>query len=139
VAAAAKAGRFAAAPEGDGGARMEPSYIKEVIRSEFLPMAKHCYGELLARKKAATGTMRMTFTIVADEKLGGIVEDASVEHDGDGGLGDDTMTTCMRESLSTLAFTPPEHGGTVTVRYPVTFAHDDDDGGPPGGPVTPRP
>ncbi len=44
----------------------------------------------------------MSFTIVADEKLGGIVEDVNV--DSDGGVADDKMTTCMRESMTTLAF-----------------------------------
>jgi hypothetical protein len=125
VAAAAKQGRFLPAPTGDGGGRMDPSYIQEVVRTEFFPMAKACYGELLSRKDAAGGRVEMSFTIVADEKLGGIVEDVTV--DSDGGVADEKMSTCMRESMTTVAFRPPAHGGVVTVRYPIEFSNDDRD------------
>ncbi|MDB4940584.1 MAG: hypothetical protein JWP97_118 [Labilithrix sp.] len=123
IAAAAKGGRFLPAPPGDGGTGMDPAYIQEVVRTEFFPMAKACYEELLSRKDAG-GRVAMKFTIVADEKLGGIVEDASA--DPDGGVADERMSTCMRESLSTLAFRPPAHGGTVTVEYPIEFSNDPD-------------
>ena len=130
VAAAAKEGRFVPAPAGADGGRMDPKYIQEVVRGEFMPMAKACYEELLSRKKNAKGRFEMSFTIVADDKLGAIVEDAEADH-GDSGIADEKMTTCMRESLSTLSFRPPAHGGYVTVVYPIEFSpgDDDDDGG----------
>ncbi len=121
VAAAAKLGRFIAAPTGDGGGAMDPKYIQEVVRGEFFPMANKCYQELLSRKDAG-GRVEMSFTIVADEKLGGLVEDVVVNSDG--GVADEKMTTCMRESLTTLSFRPPAHGGYVTVVYPIEFAND---------------
>ncbi len=124
VAAAAKQGRFLPAPTGPDGGRMDSKYIQEVVRGEFFPMAEKCYEELLTRKKGAKGRIEMSFTIVADEKLGGILEDVEADH-GDGGLADAKMTTCMRESMSTLAFRPPAHGGYVTVVYPFEFAPDD--------------
>lgn len=124
VAAAAKHGKFLPAPEGPDGGRMDPKYIQEVVRGEFFPMAKKCYEELLSRKDAAAGRVEMSFTIVADEKLGGIVEDASA--DADGGVADEKMSTCMRESLSTISFRPPAHGGIVTVVYPIVFSPDDE-------------
>jgi hypothetical protein len=129
VAAAAKQGRFLPAPTGPDGGRMDPKYIQEVVRGEFFPMAEKCYEELLTRKKGGggwppKGRIEMSFTIVADEKLGGILEDVEADH-GDGGLADAKMTTCMRESMSTLAFRPPAHGGYVTVVYPFDFAPDD--------------
>ena len=131
VAAAAKQGRFIPAPEGPDGGRMDPKYIQEVVRGEFFPMAEKCYEELLTRKKGGggwppKGRVEMSFTIVADEKLGGILEDVEADHK-DGGLADEKMTTCMRESMSSLAFRPPAHGGTVTVVYPIEFAPDEDD------------
>ena len=126
VAAAAKQGRFLPAPEGPDGGRMDPKYIQEVVRGDFFPMAEKCYEELLTRKKDAKGRVEMSFTIVADDKLGGILEDVEAKHD-DGGLADDRMTTCMRESMSSLAFRPPAHGGIVTVVYPIEFAPDDPD------------
>lgn len=126
VAAAAKQGRFLPAPQGPDGGRMDPKYIQEVVRGEFMPMAKQCYEELLSRKKDAKGRFEMSFTIVADEKLGAIVEDVEADH-GDSGIGDERMSTCMKESLSTLSFRPPAHGGYVTVVYPITFSPGDDD------------
>jgi len=42
IAAAAKEGRFLPAPTGDGGQGMDPSYIREVVRTEFLSMAQAC-------------------------------------------------------------------------------------------------
>ena len=129
VAAAAKQGRFIPAPAGADGGRMDPKYIQEVVRGEFMPMAKTCYEELLTRKKTAKGRFEMSFTIVADDKLGAIVEDVEADH-GDSGVGDERMTTCMRESLSTLSFRPPAHGGYVTVVYPIEFSPGDDDPSP---------
>jgi hypothetical protein len=128
VAAAAKEGRFIPAPTGADGGAMDPKYIQEVVRGDFMPMAKKCYEELLSRKKKAKGRMEMSFTIVSDDKVGAIVEDVEADH-GDSGIADDKMTTCMRESLSTLSFRPPAHGGYVTVVYPIEFSDDDDDGG----------
>lgn len=124
VAAAAKQGRFIPAPTGGDGGRMDPKYIQEVVRGDFFPMARKCYEELLSRKDAG-GRVEMSFTIVADEKLGGLVED--VEVNSDGGVADERMTTCMRESMTTLAFRPPAHGGYVTVVYPIEFANDNRD------------
>jgi hypothetical protein len=127
VAAAAKQGRFLPAPTGPDGGRMDPKYIQEVIRGEFFPMARKCYEELVTRKKDAKGRIEMSFTIVADEKQGGILEDVEASGSRDSGLADEKMTTCMRESMSTLAFRPPAHGGVVTVVYPIEFSPGDDD------------
>lgn len=125
VAAAAKQGKLVPAPKGSDGGAMDPKYIQEVVRSELFPMAQKCYEELLSRKDAAAGRVLMKFTIAADEKLGGLVEDAEVE--ADGGVADARMSTCVRESLSTISFRPPAHGGVVTVEYPITFSPDEHD------------
>lgn len=125
VAAAAKQGKLVPAPKGPDGGAMDPKYIQEVVRSELFPMAQKCYEELLSRKDAAAGRVLMKFTIAADEKLGGLVEDAEVE--ADGGVADERMSTCVRESLSTISFRPPAHGGVVTVEYPIVFSPDEHD------------
>ena len=68
----------------------------------------------------------MNFTIVGDEHVGGIVDEASAEV-GDGGFGDDELVTCLRESMGTMAFRPPPRSGRVTVRYPLRFESDSPD------------
>ncbi len=104
------------------GAPLGAAYIQARIREDFKPMALKCYEELLARSPDAGGRAEMEFTIVADEKLGGVVEEANL---GDGGtLNDERFGTCLRESLTTVAFAPPPSGGKTTVRYPITFLPD---------------
>ena len=106
-------------------ASLSPAYIQERIREDFKPMAAKCYEELLSRTPDAGGKAVMEFTIVADEKLGGIVEDTVL---GDGGtLVDPSFATCMRESLSTVAFAAPPKGGKTTVHYPFLFTPGDDE------------
>lgn len=122
VAAAAKQGKFVPAPTGDGGG-MDPKYIQSVIREDFVPMAGKCYEEVLARKPSAKGRLVLDFTIAGDEDVGGIVEEANVAKEST--LVDEKMATCMRESLLSMGFRPPAHGGTVTVRYPIELSPGD--------------
>jgi hypothetical protein len=121
---AAKAGRFVPRPNADGTG-IDPKYIQEVVREDLFPMAKQCYEELLARKPDAGGRLEMEFTIAGDDKIGGIVEEASMAKTSS--LTDERMETCVRESLLTLSFPPPAHDGVVTVVYPIVFGPGDDD------------
>jgi hypothetical protein len=128
VAAEAKQGRFEEHPNPDGSG-IEPKYIQAAVREQMFPMARACYEDFLTRKPDAGGTMHMWFKIVADENLGGVVEE---DEDHDAGIiesfGDPKMEVCMRESLLTVTFPPPAKGGVVTVGYPVVFSAQDDDG-----------
>ena len=90
----------------------------------MIPMAKSCYEDLLARDPKAAGRVELRFKIVGDSDLGGIIDDAEVRT-GDGGLGDEKMSMCMRESLLTLAFRAPPTDGWVTVTYPMSFSPDE--------------
>lgn len=109
-------------------AKLSPEYIQSRIREDFKPMATKCYEELLSRTPDAGGTAVMEFTIVADEKLGGIVEETVL---GDAGtLVDPAFSTCMRESLGTVAFNPPPKGGKTTVHYPFSFSPGPDEPAP---------
>ena len=35
----------------------------------------------------------------------------------------------MRESMMAVSFDAPPEGGSVTVKYPIVFSPEDDDGG----------
>lgn len=128
TAAAAREGRFVPMPQTAQG-NVDPSYVREVIRSEYVPLAKSCYDELLSRKKDAGGRIVAKFSIVGDEKIGGIVDDVTIE--AEGGLGDEGLRTCLRESLLAVAFRPPPGSGAVTVHYPLTMSPSPDE--PDGG------
>lgn len=123
VATAAKEGRFVPIPDDRDASR---EYLREVVREDFVPMARQCYEELLTRKRGASGTLLISFKLVGDEKIGGVIEDADVETEG--GLADEKLLTCIRESFLSLAFRPPPNGW-MTVRYPLVFAADDEHDG----------
>lgn len=121
AAEAARAGRVPSRDPGDGG--LTKDYIQQVIREDFFPMAKGCYEELLRKNDASGGKVFAKFKIVGDEKIGGILDDVEIETEG--GLGDEKFVTCMRESLSSIAFEAPPKKGWVTVTYPILMTPDD--------------
>jgi hypothetical protein len=115
---AARAGKFVARPDADGGG-IEPDYVNKVMHKDMRPMARQCYENLLAKDPDAGGRIDLEFTIVGDDELGGIVEEASVAKTS--ALSDEGFETCIRESAMTLVFPPPAHDGVVTIKAPITF------------------
>lgn len=105
------------------GKPLDKEYIQGRVREDFFPMAKQCYEELLARKADAGGRFVVRFTIVGDDKVGGVVDSADV--DPSSTLVDERMATCLRESMLAMAFKPPPSDGTVTVTYPIEFSPGD--------------
>jgi hypothetical protein len=128
-----------ATPAGEDDAppgHYEPSYIQQHFRAEMFPLLKQCYESALKRQPALGGKLVLSFAIVGDPQVGGIVEDADFAEESD--LKDAEMETCVRESLMTLTFDkPPEGGGKVTVKYPILFAPGDEP--PPERPAAPGP
>lgn len=114
------------------GPRIKKEYIQERVREDFFPLARGCYDDLLKRHPKIQGKVALHFTIVGDEGVGGIVEEASVGDEST--LRDDEFDTCMTESMLSMSFPPPKGGGVVTVIYPIAFSPDEDeeaDGGAP--------
>ena len=107
----------------DGGT-VDPAYLRERIREDFVPMARACYEQLLGRRPNASGRALTEFVILGDDRLGGVVDEVSVQP-GDGGLADEGFATCLRESMYTVAFRPPPGRGSLRVRYPFIFLPDD--------------
>jgi hypothetical protein len=123
------------APRDDGDrprGHYDAEYIRANFREDMFPLIKSCYEGALKRKPELAGKLVLGFTIVGDQDVGGVVEDADIEDDST--LKDDDMETCVRESLMTLTFDkPPGGGGYVTVRYPLAFSPGPDpesDAGP---------
>lgn len=107
----------------DGGT-VDPSYLRERISEDFVPMARACYEQLLGRRPDASGRALTEFVIIGDERLGGVVDEVTVQP-GDGGLADEGFATCLRESMYTVAFRPPPGRGSLRVRYPFIFRPED--------------
>ena len=115
----------ATAPADDPVGHYEPSYLRQVVREDMFPLVKQCYEGALQRRPELAGKLVLSFAIVGDPDVGGIVEDAELAEGTT--LRDEEMETCVRESFMTLTFDkPPSGGGRVTVTYPIAFAPRDD-------------
>ena len=101
---------------------LDRQYIQHVVREELVPLARACYEQLLEREPDAGGRVSLHFGIVGDAKLGGYVDDASIDAGTPEDIQDPEMQTCMRESMMSIAFAPPAKGGAVTVDYPLVFS-----------------
>jgi hypothetical protein len=132
AAAAAPAPKRAEGAEDEPQAgKYDPSYIRQVIREDLFPMVRKCYESALVRAPKLGGRLVMTFKIVGDPSVGGVVEDA--DFGAESTLKDEEMATCVRESLMTVTFDkPPSGGGFVTVKYPIAFSPDDEEAGDAG-------
>jgi hypothetical protein len=95
-------------------------YIRARIRSDYMPLAKQCYEELLGRSPKAGGKIVATFRIVGDKRVGGVIE--SVDFDEGTTISDNAMLECLRESLLSVSFEPPPESAAVDVTYPIELA-----------------
>ncbi len=119
----ARGPQAAAAPLLPGEPRLSSEYLQERIREDFIPLARECYEAALEQNPSLAGKVMMTFEIVGDESVGGVVESAEL---GEGStLDDPEFNTCMRESMLSMVFEPPKGGGSVTVNYPIRFDPQD--------------
>jgi hypothetical protein len=99
-------------------------YIKRTVREQYIPVARECYGELLARQPTAAGRVTLEFDIVGDGDAG-VVDRVSLrdQDDGDDSIEDPEFRLCMTESMYTAVFEPPPPGtNETTVVYPVMLA-----------------
>jgi hypothetical protein len=113
------------APLGSDAGRISPEYVQARIREDFVPLAKQCYEAAIERDAGKAGKLVFSFVIVGDDDSGGIVESAETVKGTT--LDDEELVTCLRESMLSLSFAPPENGGSVSVTYPFLF--DPGDGG----------
>ena len=102
-------------------------YIQARVREDFFPLARSCYETALAKSPKLGGRVVVDFMIVGDAKVGGIVDQAKINDRTD--IDDDEFKTCLRESMLSMVFAPPENDGWVTVTYPIVFAPGDDEEG----------
>jgi hypothetical protein len=117
------------APAGSGNQAQsaQGKYIQSVVREQFFPLARQCYESASAKHPGLAGKVVLEFRIVGDKRVGGVVDQATL---GDAGtLRDDAFSQCMTESMMSVSFDAPPHGGEVTVKYPIEFSPDEPDGG----------
>jgi hypothetical protein len=117
-------------PEAVG--ELPKEYIRERVRDDLIPLALECYTSALEDDEKLAGKLVFQFRIVGEPDVGGIVDDAQIAPESD--IQHAELQECMRESLMSMSFDPPENGGAVDVTYPFEFSPD---GPPPSEPPPP--
>jgi hypothetical protein len=114
-------------PAGSNGPshNLSREYLQQRIREDFYPLAQACYAEALAKQPELRGQIVVDFMIVGDAKVGGIVDQAKINDRTD--VTDAEFVGCIRESMLSMVFAPPDNDGWVTVTYPFKFSPGDDD------------
>ncbi len=99
---------------------LAPAYVKQVVREEFVPLARECFDAVLEDRPDFEGKTVIRFTIAGHQEVGGVVETAEeVESDLPPEMGE-----CLVESMMSLTFDPPEGQGRLTVEHPFWFFGD---------------
>lgn len=99
------------------------AYMRRALQEQYVPVAKSCYEELLARQPRAQGKVVLAFSIVGDSDAdaGGVVEEAELRDDST--MDDPEFVQCMRESLYSTVFEPPPRGASkTTIVYPIELS-----------------
>jgi hypothetical protein len=120
--AASRSGKAGSAGDADDTpppGTLDKDYIRDRIREDLLPIAQECYESALEDDPKLAGNLVMKFSIVGDESVGGVVDDAKVDETSE--IKHPGLVECMTESMLSLGFAPPENGGTVEVTYPFVF------------------
>jgi hypothetical protein len=105
---------------------LDKEYIRDRIREDLVPVAVECYESVLADQPDAGGKIVMSFAILGDPDVGGVVDEAAVDtvqSDFDNAF----LRECMTQSLMALHFDAPPEGGRVEVTYPFVFEPGEDE------------
>lgn len=113
-------------PPTSGALRRE--YIQDAIR-EVSPLIAECYELALEEAPELSGRLVVDFTIGGEPDVGGIVEEADVQEQSE--LHHPLLDECIRETIYSVEFPPPEAGGQVHVTYPFRFAREEAEDAPP--------
>lgn len=101
---------------------LDATYIQARIREDLVPIAQECYESALEDDPKLGGKLVMNFSIVGDPSVGGVVDEADADPTSE--ITQPDLLECMKESMLSLSFPPPEDGGTVSVTYPFVFSAD---------------
>jgi hypothetical protein len=113
---------------GDGGdPQVDPKYIQQRVHEDLFPIARACYGDALKRDPKTSGKLVVSFRIIGDHKVGGVVDDAKLTDETT--ITDPEFQTCVRESMMAVSFDAPPGDREITVVYPILFSPEDDEAG----------
>lgn len=114
---------LASPPRQEAKGSLDKAYIQAQVK-EIIPLVKECYDMALEAAENTSepleGVLKVRFSIIGDEELGGVIEDSQVL-DGTPLSNNAALTECVQETMYGLQFEPPKGGGKVVVTYPMRF------------------
>lgn len=99
---------------------LDKEYIRQQMKA-LVPLVKECYENALRDRPSLEGKLTVSFTIVAEPDIGGLVADSAIAAEGST-ITDSAMRECVQETMYGARFPPPQGGGEVHVTYPFTFS-----------------
>ncbi len=119
-------GLYPRMPDDSNSGTALKDYIRQRIKDDYVPLARSCYENALAKNSDLGGRVVMKFKIVGDRRVGGVVDSADV--DPSSTIQDETFLTCVKESMMAVSFDAPADDKAVTVAYPLVFSNVEDGG-----------
>lgn len=119
-------GEFPVMAQNDPSPDALKNYIHDRIHDDYFPLAKSCYENALVKSPKLAGKLVMSFKIVGDRRVGGVVDSADVDPETTM-KDDDEFVTCMKESMMAVSFDAPPDDKPITVKYPISFSPGDAD------------
>ena len=109
-------------PIDGGGVTALTQYIQDRMREDFFPLAGQCYRRELAKSPGLTGDVVLDYRIVGDDRVGGVVDDASIDEQGST-LKSSAFDQCLTESMMSVRFgAPPDGDHATTARLSIHFS-----------------
>ncbi len=120
----ARTGKSGDAPvEEESLGQLRKEYIQQRVKEDLVPLAVECYESALEDDADIEGRLVMNFKIYGEPDVGGVVDEVEMAEDSEITHAD--MVECMRESMMSMSFDPPEDGGVLEVTYPFVFEAED--------------
>lgn len=120
----------------DGAAPRSPGTLGTLAREDVKAgvaavkdKVKDCYERALKIDPELGGTVKVAFTLEADDEGKGVVTKGEVA-DSDMNSPSPFFEACVLKEIATAEFKAPGGGGVINVTYPFHFANDPNDAGP---------
>jgi RNA polymerase sigma-70 factor (ECF subfamily) len=98
---------------------IDADYVRNQIK-DLLPLVQECFENALVTHPNLEGRILVSFSIVGDPSVGGLVADSHVVDDKST-IQDPGVRECIQETMYAARFPPPPEGGEVKVEYPFVL------------------
>jgi hypothetical protein len=98
---------------------IDAAYIQNQIKG-LLPLIQECFENALVTHPDLEGKILVSFSVVGDPSVGGLVADSHVVDDKST-IQDPGVRECIQETMYAARFPPPPEGGEVQVQYPFVL------------------